>query len=282
MAKTNDGPATRWPGILASAASLLLVGSATALADEHDTFEISIGGYDVYRYDSTVSLTETNAGIGISFSPRDTLGLDSEQAVFRLDGLYRFRPKHAITFSWYRLDASAGKTLVDDIEWVDEEGNTVIIPTGTSVSSSLDNNIVKIGYLWSFYQSGKVELAAGAGLHWADIALELAVESGVSGTRLRGAKSDLPMPVLSFTLEYELTQRTEWYLTTEFFALSLDEWRGLYSDFQLGLDYQLFDHVAAGVALGSNSLDVDREKDDTRFRFDNRISGIFLYVSANF
>jgi hypothetical protein len=254
------------------------------MSGEADKFELSAGGYAVFQYDSVVSLTETSLGVGISFSPRDTLGLKGEQTVFRLDGSYHFNPKHALTFTWYRINSSNSKVLLDDIEWVDEDGNTVTIPTGTSVSSSLGYDIYKLGYLWSFYRSDKVELTAGAGLHLADVRLALGVEAGLFDSRLRTAKSGLPMPVASFGLAYSVTPKFGWYLDAQSFAIDLGEWRGVYSDFQLGITYQLFEHVGAGVALGSNNLEVVREydNDDVRFDYDNRVSGIYAFLSANF
>lgn len=267
---------------IVAAIVLGLLSSTPVLSDENDRFELSAGGYAVFQYDSAVSLTATKAGVGISFSPRDTLGLDSEQTVFRMDGRYWFKPNHALTFSWYRISSRNRKTLLDDIEWVDDDGNTVVIPTGTSVSSSLGYDIYKIGYLWSFYQSDKVELAAGAGLHVANIGLGLSAQSGLFDNDLRKAESDLPMPVLSFALEYSVTPRFDWYVKTQLFSLELGEWRGLYSDFQLGIDYQLFEHIGVGAALGSNSLEVVREYDNTRFGFDNRVSGLHVFVFANF
>ena len=97
-------------------ASLVMLGSSPAMAQEDDKFEISVGGYSVFRYESAVSLTKTNLGAGISISPRDTLGLNGEQTVFRLDGRFRFNSNHAMTFSWFRINANASKTLADDIE----------------------------------------------------------------------------------------------------------------------------------------------------------------------
>jgi hypothetical protein len=263
-------------------ASFIMLGSSPTMAQEDDKFEISVGGYSVYRYESAVSLTETNVGAGISISPRDTLGLDGEQTVFRLDGRYRFNTNHALTFSWYRINADANKTLVDDIEWVDENGDTVIIPTGTSVSSSLGYDIYKLGYLWSFYRSDKVELAAGAGLHMAEVKVGLDVDSVVIGSELRTAKSNLPMPVLSFMLDYNVTPRFNWYLSTQLFAIDLGEWRGVYSDIELGMKYQLFEHIGIGAGIGSNGLEVVREYDDSRFEFENRVTGLHIFVSANF
>ena len=284
MIKTNDRPIYKYAKMLVSIATLVLLGSAPAMSDEYDRFELAAGGYVVVQYDSVVSLTETNVGVGISFSPRDTLGLDGEQTVFRLDGRYRFKPKHGLTFSWYRISSDSNKTLLDDIDWVDEDGNSVTIPTGTRVDSSLGYDIYKIGYQWSFYRTDKVELAAGAGLHFADVRLELGVESGLFDSELRTATSDVPMPVASFGVEYSVTPRFDWYIDAQLFALDLGEWRGVYSDFQLGVTYQLFEHVGAGMALGSNNLQIVRDYDneDVRFDYNNRVAGIYLFLRANF
>ena len=284
MIKTNDRPIYKYAKMLVSIATLVLLGSGPAMSDEYDRFELAAGGYVVVQYDSVVSLTETNVGVGISFSPRDTLGLDGEQTVFRLDGRYRFKPKHGLTFSWYRISSDSNKTLLDDIDWVDEDGNSVTIPTGTAVDSSLGYDIYKIGYQWSFYRTDKVELAAGAGLHFADVRLELGVESGLFDSELRTATSDVPMPVASFGVEYSVTPRFDWYIDAQLFALDLGEWRGVYSDFQLGVTYQLFEHVGAGMALGSNNLQIVRDYDneDVRFDYNNRVAGIYLFLRANF
>ena len=279
----HDKPLTRiQAGGAALVASFVMLGTSPAMAQEEDKFYISAGAYSVLRYESAVSLTETNLGAGISISPRDTLGLDGEQTVFRLDGLYRFNSNHAMTFSWFRINTDASKTLVDDIEWVDENGDTVTIPTGTSVNSSLGYDIYKLGYLWSFYRSDKVELAAGAGLHMAEVKFGLDVESAIIGSELRTAKSNVPMPVFSFMLDYNVTPRFDWFLRTQLFALDLGEWRGVYSDIELGVKYQLFEHIGIGAGIGSNGLDVVREYDESRFEFENRVAGLHFFVSANF
>lgn len=278
-----DKPLTRiQAGGAALVASFVMLGTSPAMAQEEDKFYLSAGAYSVLRYESAVSLTETNVGAGISISPRDTLGLDGEQTVFRLDGLYRFNTNHAMTFSWFRINSDASKSLVDDIEWVDENGDTVIIPTGTSVNSSLGYDIYKLGYLWSFYRSDKVELAAGAGLHMAEVRFGLDVDSAIIGSELRTAKSNLPMPVLSFMLDYNVTPRFDWFLRTQLFALDLGEWRGVYSDIELGVKYQLFEHIGIGAGIGSNGLDVVRDYDDSRFEYENRVAGLHFFVSANF
>ena len=247
-----------------------------------DKFRIALGAYSIFRYDSLMSLTEANIGAGVSISPEDTLGLDTEQSVVRLDGHFRFTDAHALTFSWYRLNSDGNKTLEDEFDWIDENGDAITIPIGASVDTSLDYDIYKVGYLYSFHHTDKVELAVGGGLHMTRIGVGLRAEA----TGLTGETSDvsttLPLPVLSFALAYQVTPKFSWHLKSEFFVLVFDKWDGRYTDTTLGMEYRFFKHVGLGIALAGNSLEVIEDADDYRFSYDNRITGVLLNVAAYF
>lgn len=247
-----------------------------------DKFKFAVGGYAVGRYDSTMSLTEPNLGAGASISPQDTLGLDLEQTVTRLDGYYRFTPKHALTYSWYSISSTGGKYTEQDFTWVDENGNEITIPFNTRVDTILDYDIYKLGYLWSFYHNDKVELAAGAGLHLTQISVAIEAETTSTGIDAKNVKSTVPLPVLSFGLTYHVTPKFMWYLKSEVFAISIDDWSGTYTDSTLAVEYRAWKNVGLGLGLGSNALKIIEETDDYKFQYDNRISGINLYVAAYF
>jgi len=106
-----------------------------------DKFKISIGGYSLIRNDSSMSLTEPNLGAGISISPQDTLGLKTEQTVLRLDGYYRFTKAHALTYSWYSISSDGNKTIDGQFDWLDEDGNEIIIQVGAKVDTTLDFDV---------------------------------------------------------------------------------------------------------------------------------------------
>lgn len=261
---------------------LPLVATTQAHAQGSDKFKLSVGGYSVFRYDSTISLTQTDVGVGISFTPEETLGWDGEQTVARLDGHYRFNDNHALTVSWYKIGLNGARALDRDIEWVDSNGDTITIPAGTGVSSGLDYDIYKVGYLWSFYHNEKVELSVGAGLHVTTVAMDLSADTTSSGIDARNADTTLPLPVLSFRMGYQMSEAWRWFLVTELFALSFDNWSGTYSDVELGVEYRINKHLGAGLGIGSNALRVNEESGATRFDYDNRLSGAFLFLSGYF
>jgi hypothetical protein len=264
---------------------IMLIATANfAYAEEAvpDEFKIAFGGYSVFRYDSTISLTEPEIGAGISISPEDTLGLKGTQTVLRLTGHYRFSRKHALIYSWYSISADGNKVVEEEFDWLDENGDTITIPVDAKVDSSLDYDIFKVGYLWSFYHTDKVELAAGAGLHLTRFAIGMHAETTSSGIDTQDVSTTVPLPVISFNLSYNITPKFSWSLRAEAFALKFEDWDGVYTDISLSMEYRAFENVGLGVGLNSNSLKVTENTSEHKFIYDNRISGILVYAAAYF
>ena len=265
------------------AVSLALPSQVYAEEKAVDRFRIAIGGYTIPSLDSSVSLTEPNLGAGVSISPQDTLGLKSEQVVLRLDGYYRFNKKHSLTFSWYSIRSDGSKIIEEEFSWLDEDGNTIVIPVNARAQTQLDYDIIKLGYLWSFYHSNKVELAAGAGLHITKIAVGLSADTTIpANSSVKNVDTTVPLPVLSFGLTYNVTPKFHWYLKSEVFAITIDDWEGVYTDGTLGLEYRFWRNIALGTGFGNNSLKVTEKTGEYKFSYDNRISGLLLYAAAYF
>ena len=264
--------------------TMLLVSFNPVRAEESvpDKFNISIGGYAVFRSDAALSLTDPDLGAGVTISPEDTLGLDTEQTVLRLTGHYRFTKEHALNYSWYRITSQGDKVLNEEFQWLDENGNQITIPVGAKVNSSLDYNIFKVGYLWSFYHSEKVEMATGAGLHLTRIAFGLTSDSTGSGAGVQDVSLTVPLPVVSFAINYAVTPKFHWIIKGEAFALKFEDWNGIYTDMTLAMEYRTFKNIGLGIGLGSNSLNVTENNSKHKFVFNNQITGVLMYASAYF
>lgn len=267
-------------------AASFMLSSTCLLAAENDRaeekFTLAVGAYDVLNYNSGALLTTREVGVGLAFSPEDVLGLDSRQTVLRLEGAWHIRPSHALTFSSYKINSTNSLNVEKDFDWIDKAGSLIVIPIGARVGSRLDYEILKLGYLWSFYDSDKVTLSAGAGLHMTDIALKLDSETTSSGLNASAAKTTVPLPVATIALNYHVTARLSWYLKTEVFALSFDDWSGTYNDAMFGIEYRIWKRLSVGAALNSNSLRLLEKDPDTRFEFQNRIDGSMLFLGGHF
>jgi hypothetical protein len=264
---------------------IMLIATANfAYAEETvpDKIKIAFGGYSVFRYDSTISLTEPEIGAGISISPEDTLGLKGTQTVLRLTGHYRFSRKHALIYSWYSISADGNKVVEEEFDWLDENSDTITILVDAKVDSSLDYDIFKVGYLWSFYHTDKVELAAGAGLHLTRFAIGMQAETAGSPLSTEDVSTTVPLPVISFNLSYNITPKFSWSLRAEAFALKFEDYDGVYTDISLATEYRAFENVGLGIGLNTNSLKVTESTSEHKFSYDNSISGILVYAAAYF
>jgi hypothetical protein len=262
---------------------LAMTSQVQAEPAELDKFRLAIGGYALARYDSSISLTDPDLGAGISISPQDTLGIDIENTVLRIEGYYRFHPKHALLFSWYSINSTGSKIIEEEFDWEDDDGNTVTVPVGAQVFSILDYEIFKLGYLWSFHHTDKIELGVGAGLHFTSLSMELDASSTTPPSQsLQDAKTTVPLPVFSLVLKYNVTPKFHWYLKSEAFLLKFDNWTGSYRDTTLGMEYRAWKNVALGAGLSSNSLEIEEDDPDHILNFTNSISGGLLYVATYF
>ena len=248
-----------------------------------DKFRLSIGTYALTRYESTVSLTDPDLGAGASISPQRTLGVHVENSVLRIDGHYRFRPRHALTFALFSINSDGDKIIDEEFDWLDEDGNTITIPVGARVVSSLSYDILKVGYLWSFHRTDKVEMGVGAGLHITRLSFDL--DASVTTPPKQSAQdtqTTLPLPVISLIIKYNVTPKFHWYAKSEVFALKFDNYTGTFSDVTLGMEYRAWRHVALGVGFSTSSLDIEEDDSDYILRFDNTINGGLLYVATYF
>jgi len=267
--------------LLALCSLLAMVNQASAEETEPDKFRFAIGGYALARFDSTISMTEPNLGAGVSISPQDTLGLDIDNTVLRLEGYYRFKPKHALTYSWYSISSEGNKTIEEAFEWVDPDGNPITIPVNAQVLSNLDYDIFKVGYLWSFHRTDKVEMGVGAGLHITRLALGLNVTQP-PGLSAEQVDTTVPLPVISFVLNYKVTPKWSWFLKTEAFAMKFDKWAGSYTDATFGVEYRAWKNVALGAGLSINALEIEEDDPEYKLAYTQTISGGLLYVATYF
>jgi hypothetical protein len=241
---------------------------------EEDPFYLSLGAYFVSRTNATLRLDRTAgvATLGTSLNWEQDLGGETSMTVPRLDGYYRFAPKHRVDFSWYKIERGGQIVTQRGIDFGDAS-----FPAGTPINSAWDTETIKLTYTYSFYRKPEIETSLSLGLHITDIDMSLQSPLGISEAETVTA----PLPVFGFRLDYAITPK--WWVRTKyelFFLDSIDEFQGAYSDFTISIEHRTFEHVGFGFGLNRNALDLEVTSDTKRGAFNSVLNGFMLYVFA--
>ena len=254
-------------------ALLVLTASPFVAAEDDHKFSVSLGVF-VNDRESTTTVGIQGGRSGTEVDLEKDLDMDRSDTVFRLDGYYRFSDTHRIDFSAFDLSRSSNKSLDFDIDW-----GGANYPAGTTVDSSLDLNIYKLAYTWSFVKRDKGYLGVTGGIYIADMDLLMAVEN--SG-ELSGGGVTAPLPVIGVRGEYQFSDKWSLRASGEFFALEYNDFDGSLTDLYVGVDYQLFDNAAIGAGLNSVQLDLGVDAPSLSGDVDWKYSGGLLFLKFDF
>ena len=253
--------------------SSMLQPARAADATEEDPYNLSLGAYFVTRTTGNLRLDRTTGvvTIGTSLDWERDLGGETSMTTPRIDGYYRFAPKHRVDFSWYRIERNGSIATQRGIEFGD-----VSFPVGTLIDSELNTETLKVSYTYSFYRTPQIETALSVGLHVTKI------EASLQSAGLGLAETNdvtAPLPVFGFRLDYAIAPK--WWVRTKyelFFLDNFETYRGSLNDFTLAVEHRTFQNVGFGFGLNRSSLDLQIEEDKNRGAFSSLLSGLMLYV----
>jgi hypothetical protein len=253
-----------------------VVGLATidAWAEElPDQWAFRAGGFFVRNYETTLRLDSTGLPLGTTVDFGDTLGGDSTANVFRLDGYYRFNPRHRMDMSYYRIERKGSRAIDAEIRWGDE-----IFVVNDVIATEIDSGVLKLGYTYSFYHNDDVELGLSAGLHASILRASMSDSSGVAEAESVTA----PLPVFGFLVEYHIKPRWTAKVASEFFFIDVFGIRGALTDSLIVTEYRFTRHLGAGIGLNHFGNALQFEGDNLVLSMRGAFTGLLAYLSASF
>lgn len=207
---------------------------------------------------------------------------DEDKTNFRLDGLYRFTPKHHLRMMYTDYSRSRTGTLDEDISW---QGDTIL--AGSSIKGETSFSILEAAYEYGFHPSETLELGLAAGLHWAafeaSIKTDIQTPGGSTSDTLGGKVSvDLPLPVFGGRALWRMGG--DFYLDAmvQWFALSFDEYDGSIFNYRAGLLWQPSKWVGLGIGYDSFKVDLDIDKDKFKGSLEWTYSGPQIFYNVSF
>ncbi|TNF89569.1 MAG: hypothetical protein EP300_05125 [Gammaproteobacteria bacterium] len=262
--------------VFATGLLLFELGGGNAIADETlafpEKFLFRFAYYYVRNADTDLTvLSKDNVGTGLSFV--DDLGGEDDLTIPRIDAFYRVTDKHRIEFSTFRIERDGRELLTVDIDIGDESYSV-----GETVISSIDYELVKFGYAYSFYRSPQVELGFTLGINMTDYSFEYELADGSSDD-----KSDAsgPLPMFGVRVGYAINSRWSLHYLTEVLFVEIGDAEGSLQNYELDLRYRLNNAIMLGVGVARFSIDVDLEDDDWDGKIADTHQG-FLVSAAYF
>jgi len=260
----------------------ILPGLALAEEGEQEQLpgKLMIRGGWAYVWDAntTVQFPGAVSGVGTTIDFAQTLGGDTSTDALRIEALYRFNERHSLGFSWYRIGLAGQKSLNEQIQIEDQ-----IIDVGASVSTSLNLNLYRLLYNYSFYRNEKVELAVSPGLYMSNLKFMLSaqgmVNGMVAGSTIIEEQLTLPLPSIGGVVNYNITPRLQSQIRGDFFYLKVGDFSGSMFEFYAGLEYRLFKNFALGAAYDRLVVDVQNQSSSGGFNVNLGYNLLYLYGS---
>jgi len=252
------------------------------MAEVHDKFKINLGAMYVTNFETEMQIGPSDKVLNASVNTKDQLGMDSETNVFRLDGYYRFTPKHSVDFSYFTVNSSGNRIINIDIPDWGENNDT--INAGARVQSHFNMDVYKLNYVYSFYHNEDVELGLSVGFHITNLDLGLSAFGEINGTPSQSliteSKFLAPLPVFGFKGEYTIIKDTLYaQYKADYFYLKFDDFEGSLLSTAINIEYRFLDNYGLGLGYNSNTINLEADDGNVGLEAKNNLSGGMLYFT---
>ena len=221
-------------------------------------------------------------GAGLSIDPQDLLNLDTSTSTAQVEGYWRFSKnlRHRLDLSWFSVNSEGETVLGRSIQLP----NNTILPLGTQVYTTLNLDVIKAAYSYSFFQDDRIDLAISGGLYVLPIKFDLAA-SGIANANVT-ENITAPLPVFGLRADFALTRK--WFLRNniDMFYLEIGDYKGGIVDARFAVEYKASEHVGVGLSAQGFNLLVESTKQtsvpgvDFNGAFQFTAYGMMLYLSV--
>lgn len=233
-------------------------------------FTLHFGGFFPF-IDSNIRLNSDESGIpGTEIDFENDLALDETLPTIFGTLRWRITPRHRLEGAYFQLHRDGLTTAEDEIRFGD-----LVVPVGVRVDSSLDVDLGRVTYGYSFFNNGRTEVGILIGAHIASIDATLSIAGQVGNGGPNAVLSDsgdltAPLPHVGLLATYAFTPNLVSQARLVGFYLSIGDYTGWLIQGNLDVTWQFARHfgLGAGMQYFNFSLDVDTANFDGDFSFD--------------
>ncbi len=247
----------------------------------NDDLTIRLGGASLDGKTTVSSTIKDSDTIIESDIDLGSLGLDSTYTSAWLGGHWRFAKKWRLDYEYYGSKVDGTGSADDEIRFGD-----LVIPVGVTAKSEFKTDIFALGVGWSFLRDEKSELGVGLGLHVADVMVSIEGVGFIGDTDIpygkETAEATAPLPNARLYGGYAFTPTLAVEGGIGWLSLNYGDFDGNLTVVSAALEWRPWQNF--GVGLGYTLFDVDLtvEDDSSIDKYNYRLDGPLLFVSAGF
>jgi hypothetical protein len=247
-----------------------------------DQFTFDLGTYFMGSQTSIRADELDGIDLGTRFRIEDVFEMQDE-TVFRLEGAWRFKPRHALRLMYFDSSRSRTDTIDRNIEFGDEQ-----YPVGASVKLQYDFTVTELAYRYSLMTRDNFELGGSVGVHNIDFGLKLSATLSApvgqgSYSAEESASTNAPLPVFGLNMTWHLAKDVYLLAHAQYFQIEYGDLDGRLMDYQASVLWQFSEHFGVGAAYNSFMLEVGaNDADSFRGELDWEYSGPQLFLRASF
>lgn len=263
---------------------LMVLGAGDAMASEplplgEDSVKVSAGGFLASmssQFDFTVATKNQSDG---NVDLEDRLGLSKSKGTYRVDGYWRFFPRHRLSVGFYQVGRSGEEVIDREFEWQD-----AVYQVNGVVETRFSWRVIPVSYAYSLYKSRDLELAASVGVHFLRLGAMVTGDAIVNGVLARGhtetTKSDGPFPLVGLSGDYQIAPGLIGGVSAQWLSLSVGDYSGSLIDAKAYIEYYFARNVGVGLAYNYFDFSGKVKNEPWTAAFSNSYGGVLLYLSA--
>ena len=242
---------------------------------------VNTGGYLTdFTTDAAVG---TGSSFGTTIRVEDELGVEADQSIFRLEGIFRFNERHSIDFGYWEATRSGRQEIDEDIEF-----DEVTFDLGAELETEADARYFRLGWRYSMIRSDRGEAGISAGLSTFEFGFALEGQGSISdgmvteAGNFREEESFIaPAPTIGIFVAYAFHPRVIFRAKLDYLDFDTGDIEGNLTETLMGIDWFFVEHVGVGAGILGTRLEF-KDRSGDPLTVDYRQNGIMAYLATSF
>ncbi len=275
--------------------SVLLPFTFAAVSAQAGEFTLKLGGFYA-NTDSKIGVDNPLGG-DLTLDLEEDLKLEEDQLLPFAELIYDFNDIHHVYFDWKRLHREATQESITKPYDFDFDGGdgSYRVQAGARVNTTLNIDIARVGYGYSFYQDKNIDLGVSAGLHMMFIEVGFSGQIGACVETSSGKVCDdgkfnqtvikkvtAPLPDIGLFGSYSFDNGVSIGGHAQYFYLAVDELKGDLIDIRAGVDYRFYQDWSLSLAYNYYEVSVDWKRNNSNLDLSYNFHGPMMSVAYTF